>query len=233
MPQAKILINAVPGSNTNLPINTLVQLDNQNTGGEVSYLWDIIDQPPGPADALSAVNVQNPLFTPKKEGTYLIKLIVNQALPTEQEDRVVAAIVQLKTLERIPAAGETTEADSADGWASASNSYLRRIDRLPADPGVFVGQNSSGGVLVRGGIVRCTASPTIKTGLPGQEVVPGFSTAVAASLANVDEPLCVVEGTVAGLSSVPNGALMKVRQLGLFETLTGAGTAAVGDPVYV
>lgn len=225
-------INAVPGSNTNLPIDTIVQLDNQNSGGEITYTWSILDQPPGAADALSSVSVQNPFFTPKKEGSYLIRLIVNQGLPTEQEDRVIAAIQQVKTLERIPAAGETTEADSSDGWATATNSYLRRIDTLLGDPGVFVGVNASGGVLTRGDVCRATASSVIKTGLPGQEIVPGFSKALATALASVDEPLVVCDGAVSGAPSVANGGLMKVRFLGRYAGNTG-GVAAVGDPIYV
>ena len=232
MPQAKIKVNGVPGSNISLPINALVQLDNLNIGGELSFTWAILDQPPGPADALSSVSVQNPFFTPKKEGTYLIRLIVNQGLLDEQEDRVVCAVQQLKTLERIPAAGETTEADSIEGWATASNSYLRRIDALLGDPGIFVGVNASGGVLTRGNVLRATASSVIKSGLPGQETVPGFSKALATTLGNVDEPLVVCEGTVAGLNSVPNGALMKVRFLGRYAQNADA-VAAVGDSVYV
>lgn len=233
MPQAKITVNAVVGSNVTLPINTLVQLDNQNSGGELSFAWSIIDQPPGPVDALSSVSAQNPFFTPKKEGTYLLRLIVNQGLPTEQEDRVVAAVQQLKTLERIPAAGETTEADTLDGWATAMNSLLRRMDTLLGDPGLFIGVNASGGTLNRGDILRATASSVIKSGLPGQETVPGMSKALATTLAQVDEPLVVCEGTISGGGSVVNGALMKFRILGRFAGNTGGGAAAVGDSIYV
>jgi hypothetical protein len=233
MPQAKISINSVVGSNIALPLNTLVQLDNVNSGGETTYTWSILDQPPGTVNALSSISAQNPSFTPTKEGTYLIRLVVNQGQVTEQEDRVVAAVLQLKTLERIPAAGETTEGDTADGWATSTNSYLRRIDALLSDPGIFVGVNASGGTLARGDVLRATASSVIKSGLPGQETVPGFSKALANLLANIDEPLVVCEGTVAGGSSVANGALMRVRFLGRFAANTGGGTAVVGAPVFV
>lgn len=233
MPQAKITVNAVVGSNVNLPINTLVQLDNQNTGGEVTYTWSILDQPPGPVDSLSSVSAQNPFFTPRKEGTYLLRLIVNQSLPTEQEDRVVCAVEQVKTGERIPAAGETTEADTSDGWATAMNSLLRRMDTLIGDPGIFTGVNASGGTLTRGDVLRATASSVIKAGLPGQETIPGMSKALANVVTNVDEPLVVLEGTIAGASSVPNGALMRFRILGRYAANVGGGSATVGDSVYV
>lgn len=225
-------VNAVVGSDADLPINTLVQLDNVNIGGELTYTWAILDQPPGSADALSSVSAQNPFFTPKKEGTYLIRLLVNQGQITEQEDRVICGVVQLKTLERIPAAGETTEGDSAEGWQTPLGSMLRRMDALLSDPGIFVGVNASGGALTRGDVLRATASSIIKTGLPGQETVPGFSKALATVVGNIDEPLVVCEGTVAGGGSVANGGLMKIRFLGRYASNTG-GVAVVGDPVYV
>lgn len=233
MPQSKITVNASVGSNTALPLNTLVALDNLNTGGELTYNWSILDQPPGAADNLSAPTAQNPFFTPKKEGTYLLRLIVNQGLVSEQEDRVVCGVLQLKTLQRIPAAGETTEADSADGWATANNAMLRSMDALLSDPGIFVGVNASGGTLTRGDVLKAVASSTIKATLPGQEIVPGMAKALATLTANVDEPLVVCEGTVAGASSVPNGALMKMRFLGRYAGATSGAPAAVGDPVYV
>lgn len=239
MPQAKITVNAVPGSNTALPLNVIVQLDNQNIGGELTYSWTILDQPPGAVDALSATAIQNPTFTPKKEGTYLIKLIVNSGLPTEQEDRVVCAVKQLKTLERIPAAGETTEADTSDGWATSNNAYLRRIDNLLVDPGILVGVNASGGTLSRGQIVRSATTVIIKSGLPGQETLPGFTTAPASALGNVDEFLCIVEGAPDGSTNIPGigsaeARLMKVRYIGRIASQAIAnGPVAAGDVIYV
>ena len=238
MPQAKITLNAVPGSNTNLPINTLVQCSNQNIGGELTYLWAILDQPPGATDALSSLVIQNPTLTPKKEGTYLLKLTVNQGLPSEQQNRVVVGIQQLKTGERIPAAGETTEGDLIEGWTAPSNSILRRFDTMLGDPGILIGTNESGGSLARGAIVRVTVASVIKSTLPGQETIPGFTVAHSNVLAEIDELLCVVEGTIAGGVTVPTGGsvesrLMKVRYIGRYAAVTGAGTAAVGDTVYV
>lgn len=239
MPQSKISVNAVIGSDDDVPINVLVQLDNVNIGGEVSFSWTILDQPPGTADVLSASAVQNPTFTPKKEGTYLIKLVVNSGLPTEQQDRVIVGVRQLKTLERIPAAGETTEGDASDGWATSQNSVLRRIDTLLSDPGIIIGVNDSGGTLVRGDVVRASAATIIKSALPGQETVPGFSKALATTLGQIDELLCVVEGTVAGAASVPGvgtpeARLMKVRYIGrLAQVVIANGPVAIGDTIYV
>ena len=232
MTQARIEINGTPGSNDALPINALVQLSNDDNLGELTYLWSILDQPPGPVDSLSATNIENPTFTPKKEGSYLLQLIVNFGLPDEKIDKAIVGIRQLKTLERIPAAGETVEVDLADGWASAMNSLLRRIDALLSDPGSLVGENTSGGVLTHGDVVRVTSGAVIKAGLPGQETVPGFTKALASSLDNMDELLCVVEGDVAGNLSVSAGELAKVRYIGRIATVP-LGSGAIGDPVYV
>jgi hypothetical protein len=234
MPQASITINAVVGSKLALPINTLVQLDNQNIGGELSYAWEILDQPPLTADVLSSASLQNPTFTPKKEGTYLLKLTVNAGLVTEQSQTVIAAVQQLKTLERIPAAGEVLEADTADGWAVSMDSLLRRIDGLLSDPGIIVGVNASGGALTRGQVVRCSAASVIKSTLPGQETVPGFSVAHANVLAELDELLAVVEYAPDGVTtSIANGGLMRVRYIGRLAAQTPGGVAAVGDTVFV
>src|SRR5262245_63840027 len=101
MTQALITINGSPGADIDLPIDTLVQLNNTGTGGELTYKWSIVSQPPGTLDALSATNIQNPTFTPKKEGSYLIQLIVNESLGTEKRDRTIAAVRHIKSNSRI------------------------------------------------------------------------------------------------------------------------------------
>ncbi len=249
MPQAKITqagtlasgaaFGPAIGSQLDAKINSVVNLDNLNSGGELTFTWSILDQPPGALDSLSSVSAQNPFFTPKKEGSYLLRLIVNQSLPTEQEDRVVLAVAQLKTRERMPAAGETTEADTSDGWAVSMNSLLRRVDFLLSDPGILVGVNGSGGVLTRGQVVRAPATAIIKNTLPGAETVPSFTTVTAATLSTIDELLCVVEGTPSGLPGVPGvgsaeDRLMKVRYIGRIAALPIAGPPpTAGDVLFV
>jgi hypothetical protein len=232
MAQAKITINAVAGSNDDLPINTIVQLNNLNVGGELTYAWVILTQPPGPSDLLSNSVIQNPTFTPKKEGTYLIKLTVNATLPSEQSDTQIVGIRLLKSRNRLPAPGETIQDSTTGGWAEPSmNTLLRGDDALLSNPPPFVGLNQSGGALAAGTVVQVTSNPTIKTGLPGQETVPGFVTAPATALANVDSLLGVVVSDTFGSTTVANGALMVVRYIGRYA---GAPfTAAAGTPVYV
>lgn len=231
MTAANISINAVDGSNTNLPINTIVQLNNQNTGGETTFNWTIVDQPPGTADVLSNATIQNPTFTPKKEGTYLLKLVVNLGTISEVQDIVTAAVRNLKSGKRKPASGEQTESDAAEGWGTAQNDWNDRVDALQGgEYGIVVGQAAA--ALNRGDVVRVVGVATIKSGLPGAEDVATFNKALATSAPNVDELLGVVEGTIAGGSSVSNGQLVRVRHFGLYSTLV-AGSPTAGDPVFV
>jgi len=237
MPAAVIKINGVVGSNDDLPINVLVLLDNQNAGGEITYLWSIVDQPLGAADALSATNIQNPTFTPKKEGTYLLKLVVNQALVSEVTDTKIVGIRQVKKPAlRIPAAGETLE-DGTTGWAPAVDAFLRTIDSVQADPGVLVGVNG-GGTALAAGVVYCVRPigiTSIKLGLPGEETfVPTFAIALA-TLAQqfLEGPLYAAEG---GVDGAPAGAgiLMRVRRFGRIAfPITALAGSVLGDPVFL
>jgi len=229
MTQALITTNAVPGSNTDLPINTLVQLNNTGNGGEITYAWSILDQPPGTADALSSGTIQNPTFTPRKEGSYLIQLVVNASLADEQIKRVVSAVKQLKTRTRVPAAGETTEADAADGYAADANASLRLLDTMRADPGIMVAQ--LGYTAVANEIVYFQGTATLKSGLPGQEFVPIVLRAALAVPTDVAtaELGCVLSAVDGG--ALTSGKLAYIRVLGLARNIPV--TAATLGPVYL
>lgn len=231
MPQALITVNGVAGSNDDLPINTLVQLANTNVGGEITYNWSILDQPPGTADTLSNPLIVNPTFTPKKEGTYRIKLIVNMGLGSEVSNEVIAAIRQLKTRGRCPAIGETTDDSLTLGWGEAGRDWQRRVDNLYGNEfGIMVGVAGAGG-MVRGNIIQASGLATIKGGLPGQETLAQFTLAPANVLANVNNMLWLLEGGVDGSPTPANGALVRARLLGHSGPYVVA--AAVGDTMYV
>ena len=231
MTQAFITINVVVGSDDDLLINTVVQLDNTNNGGEVSYLWTILDQPEGTVDALSSATIQNLVFTPNKEGTYLIRLVVNQSLASEQTNQVVASVRHLKTRNRIPAAGETTENDASDGWSKPNgvDALLKKIVDVQADSGYYVGL--AGGVLVPGDIVRPVGDGTIKTGLPGEERLVYVGGTDATTLDVLTDPLFVVINAVDGGGIVLN-SIVRLRAFGLVENIPIVGVVA-GDTIYV
>ncbi len=229
MPQALITIGGVPGSNEDLPIDILVQLDNVNIGGETTFLWTITDQPEGAADALSNTTIQNPTFTPKKEGTYRIRLEVNKGLGDEKIDTIIARVLQLKTLEGIPAAEETTEAGSK-GWKIRVNAWLQRLDKQIADSGTSVAQ--AGAALAVNTVVSFSDVVTIKSGLPGEEDV-GEVILKNATTADIGTALLgVVLSEVDGTTPIGNGKLAIVRLFGIIEDVAIAG-ATVGDTVFI
>lgn len=230
MPQAVIQINAVTGSNDDLPINTLVQLNNLNSGGELSYQWSIVWQPDGPIDALSSTTIQSPTFTPTKEGTYLIRLVVNFGLVSEQVDQVIAAVRQVKTRLRVPAVGETDE-NGSYGWGdpTAANNFLQLVDAMNADPGLHVCVVNGLGVVI-GSVVKYNGPVTIKAGLPGQEDLLGVELASAAT--PTTEPLGYVVASVDG-SPLGPGVLAVVRRFGLQQTLAPFPAPVPGQPAYL
>lgn len=235
MPQALIKVNAVVGSDTDLPINVLVSLDNQNTGGELTYRWAMLDEPPGPTDALSSLVIQSPTFTPKKEGTYLLELVVNEFLPTEARDRVVCSVLQVKTGLRVPAAGEDTEADATDGWAVSADEFLRTVDVLRADPGVFIAKVTGAPVpsLSRGNVVWFSGSEVLKAGLPGEERIAQVRR-VGATLADQQyDNLGIIEGSPHGGVAWDDGDFVFVRRSGIALALPTIGVPVVGQPMYV
>lgn len=223
MVQALITINGTPGSDDDLPINTLVTLGNQNNGGEVSYLWSIVNQPPGTADTLSATNVLAPTFTPKKEGTYLLRLVVNQSLASETYDQAIVAIRFLKSYQRAPAAGETDEDDLSNGWETAVNNVIRDVDDLLL--GTDIAAVADVGIAI-GNIVYINGESTIKSGLPGEELLPLVSLADPPS----DVSAIGVVTQAADGGAVTTGTIVRVRFQGL---VTIADTFTPGDLVYL
>jgi hypothetical protein len=117
--------NQSPGSRDDLVLGVPVILSNQNNTGVASWLWQFIDKPQGSLAALSSSIIPSPLFIPDVEGTYLIKLIVNNGAATDQQG---AAVKTLNLKYRIPAATEEGEFDHTRGWAPAVNNVLKLID---------------------------------------------------------------------------------------------------------
>jgi len=237
MPAASIKVNGVgghpPAGADDLPIGEVVQLDNDAVGDESTYLWVIRDQPPGPTDTLSDPTIKNPTFTPSKEGSYLIELVVDYGLLTQAIDSAVCAVRQVKTRYRVPAAGEEVETQPQKGWALSVNELLRRVDSLAADTGtqlVVVG----GEVTVSAGTVcKYTDVATLKSGLPGQEKIPVVEVAPATDPAVVAQPLCVLIANLTGSSTASPGDLATVRTVGLMADVMSGGSPAVGGAVYV
>lgn len=227
MPRATIKIDGTAGSDTDAAINTLIVLSNDDAGDERTYRWEVLDQPPGTADAINTPSAAIATITPKKEGSYLLKLVVDEGLLTEVSDTQVLAVRQLKTRTRIPAALERIQADAADGWAVDVGVLLRLVDATRADPGITVMQ--AGNALSQHDIVTVGGTAVLKSGLPGAESVLVAIDALGTSTER--GLLGVVLSSVSGGLAVSSGELAFVRLYGLVPGLTG--TPSPGDPVYI
>ena len=111
-----------------------VQLRNENDTGVRSHRWLILDQPDlSSPDVLSNPTAAAPTFTPNAEGTYRIRLTVNQGRKGEVATTVLT--IQNEFGQRVPAAGEGDEANWDDpdtaapntrGWWLAMRDHLKR-----------------------------------------------------------------------------------------------------------
>ncbi len=230
--RARILIDAVAGSDTDFAIDTLAQLDNDGLGTEATFLWSVLHQPPGGTDALSNTTIENPTFTPTREGSYVIRLVVDSGLITEATDVQVIRVLQLKSRQVAPGANETTNADASAGWAVTLNAMLKHHDDQIARGSCIVASAGSAG-LVRGTVVRFNGAVVLKPGLYGEEVVAVCIAALSTVAANVNECLGVIEEGVDGDLTPDSGDLVRVRLLGVFAEVGTVASPAVGDPVYV
>lgn len=221
--RAKIKVNGVDGSNDDVPINVLVTLANDGLGGETTFLWTIVDQPEGAADSLSSSSVASPTFTPKKEGSYLIRLTVNASLSDEATNQAIVAVRQLRTNQRVPAAQETLEDDSTAGWKLAANRQLQLLDKLKGDSNLVVAWSHVGAVVDQ--CVKFAGTKTIKAGLPGEEII------VLTAAAGAGVPVGVIVGPCKTGGAVSDN-LVFVRGHGLHENAR-TGDPAVGDGVFV
>lgn len=231
MATVQIKINSVAGSNTDLPLGTLVALSNNDNTGVATWQWTLMSQPAGAAVVLSTPNASTASFTPTKEGSYLIQLVVNAGLVDEATGKVVAAVRELETRSRIPAAGETIEVDSNNGWSNdAVSEILQRVTRLE-DNGFLVGK--AGESLTPLQVVHVSDAVEIAAGLPGQRTVPAFEVAYANIVNHLYGTLGVYISQVNGTALASTGDLIRVMTQGPLSGLSLGGSAAVGEPVYV
>ncbi len=227
--RAQITIDGVAGSNDDAALNVQVQLGNNGLGAESAWAWAVLDQPAGATDVLTNPAIADPKFTPTREGSYLLELVVNAGLADEKTDRVLLGVRHLRTRMRIPAAGEEIEA-GARGWQGELERTLRMVDQA-TDGVVLVAVTAAAG-LVRGDVVYIAGGTRIKVGLTGEDHLPTVNKAPATNAGLMARKLYVLEGTPAGSGTPGNGAIVRCRALGRFPWML-AGAPTTGDPVYV
>ena len=130
MAQARIVITQAgvvgqPGrSRDDIVTGQPVILSNANDNGVTSWRWTLLSRPKGSAATLSNVVAAQPTFTPDVEGTYLVRLEVNQGLEGEVATALVAvrnpsvALGGVTYDTRYPAASENDEANWISNWAN-------------------------------------------------------------------------------------------------------------------
>ena len=226
---AIISIQGGPGgaSNDNLVLGASCSLHSVDTA--TTYTWSLLSQPAGPNDSIVGSG-QTVSFTPTKEGSYLVKLIVDIGLPSESSSQLIAAVRELETGDRIPAIGETTENSANDGWANPVDAILERVTRF-VDAGVLPGVAGAAGLAV-GDVVYASDVATLAAGLPGERVVASWTKAEADSIAAMQGVYGVVAGSVEG-GTIASGDVITVRTLGLYQGVPYGSAPSVGDPVYI
>lgn len=230
--QAKIKIDGVIGSNDDLSIGSTVDLSNDNAGGETTYQWSLIAKPAGSTASLSSSTNATSSFVANAEGTYLIRLVVNAGLPTEATDQVIAAVRELQTGNRIPAAGETTENNVGSddtGWAhEAVDQILQRVTRME-DAGFITAIANT--TLTAGKLVRFVGDSVVGTDTNAR-TVPLIDVASGATDAESQGIVGYLVGAVdEGL--IAAGDVCRVQLSGLIKNVPVSGVLAQGAPVYL
>jgi len=122
-------IGVVGRARDDLEIAEQVTLRNGDDSGVYSWRWVLLARPTGSTAALSNPIAATATFTPDIVGTYRVRLTVNEGLLGEVDTTV--AVVRDPDGLRIPAAGETTEANwliggspNERGWHPDMEAYL-------------------------------------------------------------------------------------------------------------
>jgi hypothetical protein len=236
---ALITIDAVVGPALDVTAGATVTLANDNDTGVTTWAWELVSIPDGSLAVLSSASAAAPTVTLDTEGSYLILLTTNATQVSEASNQTVAAVLQVRSRIRVPATGETTEAalgPPTEGWAPSADTALQRLDRLSGDANVIAARCQEAGGLARGQLAWLTSSPTILTGLPGEEAVPGAVLATAADELNgIYDTLYAVEGAPASGGTSALGEVVLLRRVGFYALTTAVlpGPPAVGTLLYL
>jgi len=145
MPGAQIAIDqdrpgptvsaGTPGyARNDLWLNRVVRPRSVNTHG--SYLWTLLDKPPGSTAVITSSSAQTCAFTPDIAGSYRIQLIVSGGGLGNTQILVAACTLDTNGVEvnngwRLPALGEEPEevnfAGQTRGWAEAIEKIIGDI----------------------------------------------------------------------------------------------------------
>lgn len=153
----------VPGrSRDDIVLGATVQLRNADDTGVRSHRWQILDQPDlGAPDLLSNPQTAAPTFTPNAEGTYRLRLSVDEGRTGQVDTRTV--VVRTARGTRIPAAGERDESNWIDPDTGLPNARGWKPDMLlslsrAVSATVNLAENATHAVAVTDGTVTLHSS---------------------------------------------------------------------------
>lgn len=100
--------------------------------GNVSYLWTLLDKPPGSASTLANPTAQNATFTPDLPGSYRVQLVTNGGGPGNVQILIAAVTKDFDGITinrgwRIPALGEVVPENNFNGQMRGWDEALRFI----------------------------------------------------------------------------------------------------------
>jgi hypothetical protein len=228
---ASPLLSGTPGATHTLS-STLV--------GVVTYLWEIVSQPPGTTDTLSSASAATPTLIANKEGSYLIRLTATNGAGTTQETALLVNPSITSGL-RVPAYAEIIEA-GATGWDQGAGNILRSLDLYREQAGVIACVVRNGSVSA-GRLVTVAMDPSdvldeqsavqVLSSKPGVRSLPSaFS--VPDDGFNIHAPLVgIAIGGPDGSSSVSAGSVVLVRISGVYSGAGVTYSGANGDYPFV
>ena len=134
------------GSREGFLAAAVVQLTDITPGIILSYAWTFLDIPTGSASTIATPTLANATFTPDRVGSYLVKLVTDSGLPTEDTDIVRLVVDTERYSLYLPAATEQYNGvadptniphDIVDvGWKENLNYCLLQLDELAANLGL-------------------------------------------------------------------------------------------------
>ncbi len=233
---ASITINGVAGPLLTATAGQTITV-NDVGGTATTWAWSLASRPPTSIASLVSPTSQTTTFVVDVEGTYLVQLIVDDALPTESEARTVVAVPSQTSAQRVPAVGETVES-GARGWDTGAGSYLRLLDGRLENPGVVAGVTT--GTLAQGTFVAIGQDPVAPVGsqsayrilaaYPGARTLPLLYSGASIAVADV---VGIALTTPSGSASTTANNVMLVRTSGIYQGFTLGSWASTDDYPYL
>ena len=163
------VVNSPPvanaGPDRNVITGKFVQLNGSGSSDPnddaLTYLWTFISLPSGSNAALNAANTLIPIFTPDLEGTYVIRLVVNDGQSGSSPDSVSIVAATDNTAPHVslslPSDGESGVAIDTEIKAV----FSEIMDPITINPNTFIVTGQSGSI-VSGNITYNDKTATFK-----------------------------------------------------------------------